>query len=129
MLPAVAARKKIKRAVRIKVYYDRSGPYINYVRNLMVIAVAYKVYEDAAIGRWIYSNRYWVIPVILVSYVLGRIIIGFTDKRMRIREYELEEYNRTNPDLQDIKSGVTKILNKLDENNSVSNDPGQGGKP
>ena len=106
---------KLSRLIRFKVYYDRAGPYINYVKNLVIIAMAYKLYEDSRIGVWVYDNRYWSIPLIVGGYVLGRLFLGWLDKKYKIREYEIGEYNKTDPNLRMIQKYLKDIKDILDD--------------
>lgn len=116
-----------KRIIRYKVYYDRSGQYINYVKNLIIIAMAYKLYEDSKIGIWVGNHWQYVVPMIVVGYIGLRIVIGFIDKRMKIREYEMEEYNFTNPNIRMIQRYLVYIKQILDDNSASGEHTQKGG--
>jgi len=109
-----------KRIIRYKVYYDRSGGYLNYVKTIFVIAMAYKLLEDKNWGIWVYDHRFTAIPIAIVSYILSRIIIGYYDKKWGIREREIGEYNKTDPNLRAILGKLNDIIKKLDDNSTDS---------
>lgn len=112
----------VSRITRFKVYYDRAGQYMNYVKNLIVVAAVYKIFENTKMAEWIANNLAWFVPVLLVSYVFSRVVIGWVDKRMKIREYEIEEYNKTDPNLRMIQKYLRDIKSILDGNSADGDD-------
>ena len=113
----------LKRIIRYKVYFDRSGHYVNYAKTLLIIAMAYKLWEDDPLGVWIYNNRFFVIPIMIIGYIILRMVIGYFDKKFGVREREIWEYNTTNPDFRIIRQELKDIKQKLDDNSADSQCP------
>jgi len=116
----------LKRVIRYKVYFDRSGQYVNYGKTLLIIAMAYKLWEDDALGIWIYDNRFLVIPIMIIAYVILRVVIGRFDKKLGVRELEIGEYNKTDPNLRVILKDLQDIKQLLDDNSTDSKHPLKG---
>ena len=119
----------LKKIIRIKVYYDRGGNYFNYVKTLVLIAIAYKVFEDGTLGSWLNAHLVIIIPAIVIGYIFTRIVLGYYDKKYKIREYEIGEYNKTDPNLRQILRYLNDIKQKLNDNSADSEPPGEGGRP
>ena len=109
----------LKRIIRYKVYFDRSGQYINYFKTLIVIAMAYKLWEDDALGIWIYDNKFWFIPITILMYVVLRVVVGRYEKKLKVREMESVEYNKTDPVITGIQNDMKHIKQLLDDNFSL----------
>ena len=110
----------LKKIIRYKVYFDRSGQYVGYFKTLLIIAMAYKLWEDDPLGIWMWSNRFLVIPSMVIAYVVLRITIGYFDKKLGIREREIGEYNKTDPNLRQILIDLHYIKQKLNDNSADS---------
>jgi len=110
----------LKRIIRYKVYFDRSGHYVNYAKTLLIIAMAYKLWEDDPLGVWIYNNRFFVIPIMIIGYIILRMVIGYFDKKFGVREREIGEYNKTDPNLRQMIKDLRDIKHKLYDNSADS---------
>ena len=119
----------LKRIIRYKVYYDRGSRYWSYVKTLIVIAVAYKVFEDSTIGLFLFEYRAFVIPLTVIVYIGASLILGRLDYKKKIREYEIAEYNKTDPNLRMITAHLKYIKQKLDDYSADSKHSEQGDKP
>jgi len=116
----------LKKIIRFKVYYDRGGIPYSYAKTLLIIAMAYKLWEDAEIGVWIEGHLFVFIPSIVIGYIVTRIIWGYFDKKLKLREYEIAEYNKTDPNLRKILKDLQDIKHKLDDNSTDSQPPRTG---
>ena len=116
----------LSKIIRFKVYYDRGGMPFNYAKSLIIIAMAYKLWEDAEIGVWISAHLFIFIPSIVLGYIFARVVWGCFDKKFKIREYEIAEYNKTDPNLRMIQSHLKYIKKKLDDNSADSKYTGAG---
>ena len=104
----------LKRIVRFKVYYDRSRQYWNYAKTIIIMAMAYKLYEDSQIGIWLREHQTLSVIAIPIGYIALSLVMGYFDKRFNVREYEQGEMNSTNPDFRIIRYDLKKIKAKLD---------------
>ena len=98
----------IERLIRFKVYWNRSAQYESIVKALVVIAFAYKVWEDDPLGAWLYEHRFVAVPCIVLVYVFYRLVVGYVDKRF-IRPKESIEVQKTNPLFMEMYEKVNKI--------------------
>ena len=102
-----------QRWVRYKVFFDRSRHYVNYIKTFFMIAVAYKIFEDSDIGIWFYTYRFIVIPVSIIGFIFMSLVIGYFDKKLKIREREISEYNITDSNIQRLHRDLDIIKEKL----------------
>ena len=105
----------LRKIIRYKVYYDRGGMLFNYLRTFVLIAVSYKIFEDSAIGMWMAKHASVVIPITLFCYISCRVVLGRIDFKKKIREYEIAEYNKTDPNLRFIQKSLKTIIDKLND--------------
>jgi len=115
----------LKKLIRIKVKYDRSAQYYNYIKTLFGLFMFYGIFADRKIGIWLFDHRFTVVPVVLVVYVFSRWYLGHLDKKHKIREFEIGEYNATDPNIRMIQKYLIDIKQILDDNraDSISTKP------
>ena len=113
----------LSKIIKFKVYYDRGAMPFNYAKGLIIIALAYKLLVNPRIAEWVESHLFLFIPVIVLGYIFARVLWGYFDKKFKIREYEIAEYNKTDPNLRMIQSHLKYIKKKLDDNSADSEPP------
>ena len=116
----------LKRIIQLKVYYDRSRQYWGYIKTLALIAVCYKVFEDSKLGIWLYDNLFFIAPVSVNGFDFSSLLIGYLDFKYKIREYEIGEYNKTDPNIQKIHRDLNEIKQILNDNSTDSNTTSPG---
>ena len=111
----------LKRLIRYKVYWSRSAFYESVVKVLVVIAFAYKLWEDDPLGVWLYDHRFVVMPAGVLVYIFFRLFVGYLDKRF-VRRRETDEMTETNPRFMIMYGKINKIYKKMfpDDNSADS---------
>lgn len=88
----------------VKICYDRGGSLTNLARNVMMFAMAFKVYEVGAVMSFVLA--------IVIS--VGFIGVGFLDERYGVFKAEQEQMTgEINPHLKKVGDDLTAIKNHL----------------
>ena len=98
-----------KTLIRWKVYIDRARMYIGYIQFLMIGFVFLEAYKDSSIGKLIFDNLAFSIPVLFLIFIVLSLIIGRLDTVLGLREEELRNSSSSNPVMREILSNIEEM--------------------
>lgn len=98
--------------IRWKIYIDRARMYIGYINFFMIGIVFLRSFKDTSWGNYIFDNYYFTFPVLIVSFLIFSLIIGFIDTKLGFREEELRNASSSNPVMMEILKNVKELNNK-----------------
>ncbi|TWX47210.1 hypothetical protein ESZ28_17765 [Colwellia hornerae] len=107
------SRLNKKTLIRWKVYIDRSKMYIGYVQFLLIIFVFIKSLGDNFITEFVFTSPMIAVPIILITFVLLSLIIGYLDSRLGFREEEIRNHSKSNPVLMDIQKSLAELNTRI----------------
>ncbi|MBU8892418.1 MAG: hypothetical protein KOO66_06540 [Bacteroidales bacterium] len=109
-----------KTLIRWKVYLDRSKMYIGYVNLLMMVTIFLGAIKNTEVGKFLLTNVYIAIPVLIVVFVFFALLLGYWDSKLGIRSEEMRNLSLQNPvqkeileTIRELKSNQELLLNKL----------------
>ncbi|MBU2865122.1 hypothetical protein KO489_14785 [Reinekea forsetii] len=100
--------------IRWKVYIDRSKMYIGYIQFLLIIFVFIRSLGDNALTDFVFSAPALSVPLILVLFVFGSLVLGYFDSRLGLREEEIRNHSRSNPVLMEIQASIEELGRKIE---------------
>jgi len=109
-----------KALIRWKVYLDRSKMYIGYINLFMMVTIFIGAIKNTDIGKFLLSNVYVAIPVLIVVFVICALILGYWDSKLGIRSEEMRNLSLQNPvqkeillTIRELKEEQTVLLKKI----------------
>ena len=102
-----------KTLIRWKVYIDRSKMYIGYVQFLLIIFVFIRSLGDNPLTDFVFTSPMIAVPIILTTFILVSLVLGYLDSRLGLREEEIRNHSRSNPVLMDIQKSIAELNEKL----------------
>ncbi len=110
-----------KALIRWKVYIDRSKMYIGYINLFMMVTIFIGAIKNTDIGKFLLSNVYVAIPILIVVFIFCALLLGYWDSKLGIRSEEMRNLSLQNPvqreilvTIRDIKQEQEKILTKIE---------------
>jgi len=104
-----------KRLIRWKIYVDRAKMYIGYVQFLMIVFVLLESYKDSYFGHLVFDNIYLSMPIIVVLFVVGLLVVGRIDTMLGLREEELRNNADANPVIREILENTKELKKEIEE--------------
>ena len=108
-------KKIIRRIAKWKIYFDRARLYISYVQFLLLAYIAIKQRNNSPLRTWVFDNWYISFPLIFIVFFSVCMVLGFIESLFKIREYEQENYAKTNPFFED----MMKKLDRIERHNTL----------
>lgn len=87
--------------------------YIGYVQFLLIIFVFIKSLGDNFITEFVFTSPMIAVPIILITFVLLSLIIGYLDSRLGFREEEIRNHSKSNPVLMDIQKSLAELNTRI----------------
>ena len=104
--------------VRWKVYIDRARMYIGYINFFMIGIVFLKSIEDEPIGKLVFENAYWSLPILILVFLIFSLILGYVDSKLGLREEEMRNASSSNPILMEILDKVNRLEESVNTNSN-----------
>lgn len=87
--------------------------YIGYVQFLMIGLVFLEAYKDTYLGKLIFDNFIYSLPILFVLFIFSSIILGKIDTFLGLREEELRNSSQSNPVTREILSNIEEIKKEI----------------
>ena len=97
--------------IRWKIYVDRARMYIGYIQFFLLIVVFINTLGDNTYGKYLVRYSFISIPVLLILFFGGSLVLGYIDSRLGIRSEELKNVSYSNP----VQREILEILRELKE--------------
>ena len=105
----------IRKVAKWKIFFDRSRQYISYITFLLMFYVALKQANNSPFRTWMFDNWYFTFPVAFLLVIAGCMLLGFIESLLKIREYEQENYAKTNPYFEEMMREIKNINDKFEK--------------
>lgn len=93
----------VKTIIRWKVYYDRGRSYVSMIQSILMVSIFIKLFELSS-----YSYL-----ILIPGFIIGMLVIGYLDKKYKLRELEIKEINTQNLIIKQIATDVQEIIRKI----------------
>jgi len=110
-----------KSVIRWKVYIDRAKMYMSYINFMMLGIIFFKGYEDTNWGQYVFSHYYFTVPLMIISFFLFSLVLGYIDSKMGFRKEEMRNLSASNPVEVEILQTVKEQKANIEVVNSQSN--------
>ena len=98
-----------KTFIRWKVYFDRARMYIGYINFFMMIVIFINSIKDNKFGRYLVDYSAIAIPLLIIVFVGGSLLLGYMDSRLGIRKEEMRNLSTANPVIMEIYETVKEL--------------------
>ena len=95
--------------IRWKVYIDRSKMYVGYINLFMMVTIFIGAIKNTDIGKFLLSNIYIAIPVLIVVFIFCALLLGYWDSKLGIRSEEMRNLSLQNPVQREILLTVREL--------------------
>lgn len=99
--------------IRWKVYIDRARMYIGYIQFIMIGFVFLEAYKDSLVGKLIFENLYFSLPILFLIFIVLSLIIGRLDTALGLREEELRNSSTSNPVMRELLTKIDDLKNEI----------------
>ncbi len=97
--------------IRWKIYFDRARMYIGYFQFFMMVVIFINAIKDNSFGKYLVQYSAISIPLLLIFFIGGSLILGYYDSKLGIRSEEMKNISNSNP----VQMEILKILRELKE--------------
>ena len=102
---------KIKESlIRLKLHLDRARMWISIAQFPLMLWILLKQYHNTPVGKLIFTRPLISAPIIVVSFLIICIFVGYLDKLLGIRQSEYAEQMRQNPKSMEMIEKLDKII-------------------
>ncbi len=105
--------------INLKIYFDRARMYLGYINFFMLNLVFFNSSDGGFVYDLIQNNKYLIIPILFILYLVVLMFIGYLDTRWGLREEEMRNNSMTNPILRELVENVREIKEHTKRQESV----------
>lgn len=95
--------------IMLKIYFDRARMYLGYINFFILNLVLINSFNNPEIKIFIQEYKYFIVPILFVTYMAILILIGYLDTKLGLRQEELRNNAAINPVMQDLLKAVDEI--------------------
>ena len=104
-----------KSLIRWKIYFDRARMYIGYINFFMVIVIFINSVKDNTYGKLLVEHSFIAIPLLIVLFIGGSLVLGYFDSKLGIRSEELRNVSYNNPVQRETLEILRELKKKVDD--------------
>lgn len=111
-----------KSLIRWKIYIDRARMYIGYINFFMMIVIFINSVKDNTYGKLLVEHSFVAIPLLIILFIGGSLILGYFDSKLGIRSEEMRNVSYHNPVQRETLEILRELKKRADEQDRLSLD-------
>ncbi len=106
--------------IRWKIYFDRARMYIGYINFFMMVVIFINAVKGNRYGKILVEHSFIAIPILIVVFIGGSLILGYFDSKLGIRSEEMRNASFNNPVQRETLEILRELKKRADEQNITS---------
>lgn len=102
-----------EKIIELKIYFDRARMYLGYINFFILNLVLINSFDNPDIKAFILDYKIFVMPALLIVYLVLLILIGYMDTKLGFRQEEMRNNALINPVMQDLIQTVNEIKHEV----------------
>ncbi len=80
---------------------------------MLLAYIAVKQLRNSPVKTWVFDNWYISFPIIFIVFLIACMLLGFIESILKVREYEQENYAKTNPYFEEMNRKLDEIIKNI----------------